>query len=58
MIDFRNLVDSHLNNDNIMSRDLKDDEDHTFDPTDCAVVDEPPKNIKTSKLSLKIGFIS
>ncbi|KAM0837799.1 hypothetical protein ACQ4PT_061397 [Festuca glaucescens] len=63
MTDFRRklaviLVDSHLNDDNIRNRDLKDDEDHTFDPTDCVIVDGPPKNIKTSKLSSEIGFIS
>jgi hypothetical protein len=63
MTDFRSklaviLVDSHLNDDNIRNRDLKDDEDHTFDPTDCIIVDGPPKNIKASKLSSEIGFIS
>jgi hypothetical protein len=72
MTDFRSklaviLVDSHLNDDNIRNRDLKDDEDQTFDPTDCVIVDGtpksvivdgPPKNIKTSKLASKIGFIS
>jgi hypothetical protein len=56
MTDFRSkltviLVDSHLNDDNIRNRDLEDDEDHTFDPTDCVIMDGPPKNIKTSKLS-------
>nr|XP_051190676.1 uncharacterized protein LOC127304002 [Lolium perenne] len=63
MTNFRNklaiiLVDSHLNDDNIRNRDLKDDEEQTFDPTDCVIVDGPPKNIKTSKLASEIGFIS
>ena len=63
MTDFRNklaviLVDSHLNDDNIRNRDLKDDEEQIFDPTDCVIVDGPPKNIKTSKLASEIGFIS
>jgi hypothetical protein len=63
MTDFRSklaviLVDSHLNDDNIRNRDLKDDEDQTFDPMDCVIVDGPPTKIKTSKLSSDIGFIS
>lgn len=63
MTDFRSklaviLVDSHLNDDDIRNRDLKDDEDQTFDPTDCVIVDGPPKSIKTSKLASEIGFIS
>ena len=63
MTDFRSklaviLVDSQLNDDTIRNRDLEDDDDQTCDPTDCFIVDEPPKTMKTSKLSSEIGFIS
>jgi hypothetical protein len=51
-------MNSHLNDDNITNLDLKDDEDQIFDPTDCVIMDGPPTNIKTFKLSSEIGFIS
>lgn len=63
MTDFRGklaviLVNSHLNDDNIRNRDMEDDDDQRFDPMDCVIVDGPPKNIKITKLSSEIGFIS
>jgi hypothetical protein len=35
-----------------------DDDDDTFNPTDCKTGDGPPKNIKTSNTSSEIGVIS
>jgi hypothetical protein len=54
-----NLVKSKLNDGSVRNRDLKDDDDDdTFNPTDCKTGDGPPKNIKTSNTSSEIGVIS
>ena len=51
------LVHSELNDDDIRSRDFKDDEVDT-DPTDCEIVDRPLKKIKTSTSSSKDELLS
>ena len=52
------MVDSQLNDDTVRNRDLEDDDDQNIDPSDCVILDGPPKNIETKKLSSEIGFIS
>jgi hypothetical protein len=63
MINFRTklaviLVDSELNNDDIRNRDLSLDEDDNTDPTDCMILDDPPKRTKLSKSSSKVKLVS
>ena len=51
------LVDSELNDDNIRNRDIEDDENN-IDPTECMILDRPPKNFKTSNTSGEVELIS
>lgn len=48
----RIFVDSHLNDDTVRNRDLEDDDDQTFDPKDCVILDGP---LKTSNYHQKLG---
>ena len=52
------MIDSQLNDDTVRNRDLEDDDDRKINPNDCVILDGPPKNIETKKLSSEIGFIS
>lgn len=51
------LVDSELNDDDIRNRDFERDKNNT-DPTDCMILDSPPKNFKKLNTILEDELIS